>query len=138
VVERTLDVSHAVTHILPLLATGTTPASLRLGHDGNLSEISSRGRPQDCVPGKPELLPVNRLLTDLLLARNCLAGTLAGTCIRVGALTTDRKSTTMTHALVAADFDLALDVLRYVATQVAFDLHLGVDVTANADNFFIG
>jgi hypothetical protein len=46
----------------------------------------------------------------------------------VGALATDRQTLAVTDALEAPDLDLALDVVLDVATQVAFDREVLVDV----------
>ena len=56
----------------------------------------------------------------------------------MGALAVDGKSTTMTQALVTADLDLALDVLSDIATEITFDLHLGIDMTPNTNDLFVG
>jgi hypothetical protein len=39
----------------------------------------------------------------------------------VGALAPDRQAATMADSLIAADLDLALDVLLHLAAQVTFD-----------------
>ena len=47
--------------------------------------------------------------------------------VGVGALTADRKATTMTETLVAADLHLALDVLADLTTEVALDPQVSID-----------
>ena len=49
-----------------------------------------------------------------------LTRTLAGTCIRVGALTANGQATTMTQATVATDLHKAVDVLANFTMEVAF------------------
>ena len=44
----------------------------------------------------------------------------------------------MPDALVAADLDLALDVLRHIAAQVTFDREVGVDPATDAIDLFLG
>jgi hypothetical protein len=48
----------------------------------------------------------------------------------VGALSADRKATTVTEALVAADLHLALDVLADLASEIAFHLEVLLDIAA--------
>ena len=66
----------------------------------------------------------------LLLAADLLARTLAGTGVRVRALTANGQAATMTQAAVAADLHEALHVLRNLAMQVALDLEVLLDVVA--------
>ena len=56
----------------------------------------------------------------------------------MGALAADGQATAVADALVAADLDLALDVLGDVAAQVTFDLEVGVDVGAELGDLFLG
>jgi hypothetical protein len=50
-------------------------------------------------------------------------------------LSTNWKSLTVTNALKASDFDLALDVLLHIAAQVTFNGDVLVDPTTNAIHF---
>src|SRR5262245_51522609 len=68
------------------------------------------------------------LRLDLLLARDRLLRTLAGARVGVRALPVDRERPAVTDALVAPDLDLPLDVLRNLASEITFDLEVGVDV----------
>jgi hypothetical protein len=77
------------------------------------------------------------LLGDLLLACDRYALALTGTSVRVCSLAPDRKAATMPQALVATDLDLALDVLCDLATKVALDLVVRLDVLADAKNLSI-
>src|SRR5690606_25703474 len=63
-----------------------------------------------------------------------LARTLAGTCIGASALATQRKTTAMTQATVAAQIHQTLDRNADLATQVAFD-HVLADFGAEALDF---
>ena len=56
----------------------------------------------------------------------------------MGALSVHRQPAAVADALVAADLDLALDVLGDVAPQVTFDLEVGVDVGAQLGDLFLG
>src|SRR5690554_1924420 len=60
----------------------------------------------------------------LLLAGNGAARTLAGTCVRLGALTANGQAATVTQAAVATDIHEALDVQLDLAPQVTLDLVL--------------
>jgi small subunit ribosomal protein S13 len=68
------------------------------------------------------------LLLGLLLAGDGLLRTLAGTGVGLGALPVHRQAAAVPDALVATDLDLAADVLRDLASQVALDLEGRVDV----------
>jgi hypothetical protein len=46
----------------------------------------------------------------------------------VGALTAHGQTAAMADALIAADLDLAFDVLLDLTTQITFDLEVGLDV----------
>ena len=54
----------------------------------------------------------------------------------MGALSTDRQALAVPDALVAANLDLATDVLCDIATEVTFDGQLLVDVGAETVDFF--
>jgi hypothetical protein len=56
----------------------------------------------------------------------------------VGALSVDRKPTTVANALVTTDLHLATDVLLDIPPEVTFDLQFGADVVTEADDLFIG
>ena len=73
-----------------------------------------------------------------LLSSNGLLRALASASVRVGALTTDRKATTVTEALVRTNLHLALDVLAGLATQIAFDLQVLFDERTNLCDLGIG
>src|SRR5512132_4357139 len=77
------------------------------------------------------------LLRDLLLAGDRLLGALAGPRVRVRALTADRERTPVADPLVAADLDLALDVLRHLAAEIALDLEVAVDVLADLEDLVL-
>src|SRR5215207_1590689 len=78
------------------------------------------------------------LLRRLLLAGNGLLGALAGAGVGVGALAAHRQPPAVPDPLVAADLDLALDVLLDLAAQVALDLVVGVDPLPEADDLLLG
>src|SRR5829696_2989028 len=82
--------------------------------------------------------PVSLLLRGLLLAGNGLLGALAGAGVGVGALAAHRQPPAVPDPLVAADLDLALDVLLDLAAQVALDLVMRVDPVAEADDLLLG
>src|SRR5215213_99051 len=82
----------------------------------------------------PQLL----LLRGLLLAGDGLLGPLAGTGVGVGALAAHGQAPAVPDALVAADLDLALDVLLDLTAQVALDLVVGVDPLPEADDLLLG
>jgi hypothetical protein len=56
----------------------------------------------------------------------------------VRALTTNGKTLAMTNALEASDFDLALDVLLNIATEVTFNGDVCVYPRADAVDFILG
>jgi hypothetical protein len=78
------------------------------------------------------LLPV---LGDLLPACDRDTFALAGTRVRVGALTANGQSFAMTKSLVATNLDLPLDVLGDFATKIPFDRVVGIDELADAQDF---
>src|SRR5215211_4551139 len=78
------------------------------------------------------------LLRGLLLAGNGLLGALAGAGVGVGALAAHGQPPAVPGPLVAADLDLALDVLLDLPAQVAFDLVVGVDPVPEADDLLLG
>ena len=103
VVERRLDVSGAHGNVLTLGA----------------------------LDARTYLLLSHGLLTSLLLlAADLLARTLAGTSVRVRALTANGQAATMTQAAIATDLHEALHVLRNLAVQVALHLEILLDVVA--------
>jgi hypothetical protein len=53
----------------------------------------------------------------------------------VRSLTTNREAAAVSQPLIAADLDLALDVLGDVTTKIALDLVVGIDELANTQNF---
>jgi hypothetical protein len=61
---------------------------------------------------------------DFLLARDGTLGAFARASVGLGALATDRETSTMAKAAIAADVHEALDVALNLATQVAFDAKL--------------
>ena len=65
-------------------------------------------------------------------------GTLAGTSVGVGALTTDRQTLTVTQATVAADVHKALDVLGSLATKIALDEVLAIDSVTKLRDLILG
>src|SRR5437868_7631114 len=56
----------------------------------------------------------------LLLGDGSLARSLAGTCVGVRALSTDRQIAAMAISAIGTDFDETLDVHRNVLAQIAF------------------
>src|SRR5205823_5833276 len=62
---------------------------------------------------------------------------LAGACVGVGPLTTDRQPAAVADAFVAADLDLAPDVGLHLAAQVAFDAVVGLDPVAELDQVVV-
>ena len=92
----------AVGDVLALLLAGATAPRLGLGHP---------------------LLP-----HDLLLVGHGALRALAGPGVGVGSLAPHRQALAVPDALVRADLDLALDVLRDVTPQVALDPEVGIDV----------
>src|SRR5215217_5927670 len=58
--------------------------------------------------------------------------------VGVGALAAHRQPSAVPDPLVAADLDLALDVLLDLAAQVALDLVVGVDPLPQADDLLLG
>src|SRR6185369_8392894 len=116
VVERRVNVSNTVRNILADL----------LAH-------ALRGRIGRCFSHAVSLSNwVRRRAVCLLLQRSGrLARTLAGACIRAGALTTQRQAATVAEATIATQVHQALDVDRRFATQVTFDgelAHLFADL----------
>lgn len=78
------------------------------------------------------------LLRDLFLAGDRHPATLTCPGVCVSALPPYRKPPTMTHTLIGPDLDFALDVLRYVATEVTFDLKVLLEEPANPNDLIIG
>src|SRR5438874_10387206 len=78
------------------------------------------------------------LLPLLPLHADGLLGALAGPRVRVGALAPHRQAPAVPEALVAADLDLALDVLGHVPAEVALHLEVPVDVLADPDDLLLG
>jgi hypothetical protein len=56
----------------------------------------------------------------------------------MGALTADREALTVTDALVASDFDLALDIGLDISTQVTFNGQVFVHEHANLVDLVLG
>src|SRR6478752_6865708 len=84
------------------------------------------------------MLRCSLLPAGALLAGDRLLRTFAGARVRAGALPVDWKTLAVTQALVATDLHLALDVLRDLTAEVALDLHVLIDVGAEACNLFFG
>src|SRR5918994_452434 len=78
------------------------------------------------------------LPSGLLLAGDGLLRALAGAGIGLGALAVHRQTPAVPDALVAADLDLAADVLRHLAAQVALDPVVRLDVVAQPDQVLVG
>ena len=78
------------------------------------------------------------LLAGLLLTSNGLLGTLAGTGILLGVLTTNGQTTAMTNTTVAADFHQALDVQGNLTAEVAFHLQVLFDVITQLADLILG
>src|SRR5262249_39550454 len=78
------------------------------------------------------------LLAGLLLAGDCLFRGVAGARVGLGALPVHRQPAAVPDALVAADLDLAADILGDLAAEVAFDLVVGLDPVAEPRDVVIG
>src|SRR5215813_4340040 len=78
------------------------------------------------------------LLAGLLLAGNGLLRALAGARVGLGALPVHRQPAAVPDALVAADLDLAADILGDLAAEVAFDLVVGLDPVAEPRDVVVG
>src|SRR5690606_32126576 len=118
VVERRLDVGLAQRDVLLLLAARLARGGLGCSHESVL-----------LFPGR---------LAGLLLAGDGALRTLAGTGVGLGALTADRKTATVTEALVGADLDLAADVCGDLPAQVTLHLVVAFDVVAQCDELLVG
>src|SRR5947207_15796747 len=75
------------------------------------------------------------LSCHLLLGHSHSTRTFSGARICMSALPSDRKSSPMTQATVAADVHQAFDVHLYLLAQIAFDAALLIDDRSNAVNF---
>src|SRR5829696_9571513 len=118
VVERALDVGVPVGDVLLLLAPDLLDAGGRTSPGRHFWRL---------------LLP-----SGLLLAGDGLLRPLAGPRVGLGALAVHGQAAAVPDALVAADLDLAADVLRHLAAQVALDPVVGVDVVAQPDEVLVG
>ena len=79
------------------------------------------------------------LIPSLLLSSAYSAlGTLAGTSVLLGALTTNGQALTMTNTAIAADLDEALDVHGSLAPEVALYLYVVVDVLSELAHVILG
>src|SRR5205814_848742 len=78
------------------------------------------------------------LLPGALLAGNGLLRALARPRVGACALSVHGQPPAVPESLVASDLDLALDVGRDLAAEVALDLQVGVDVAAELRDLFIG
>ena len=67
------------------------------------------------------------LLRSLLLVSNSLLLSLTGTSIILGALTTNRKTITMTDSTIATNIHQSLDVQLDLATEITFYLEFSAD-----------
>src|SRR3954451_6591294 len=83
-------------------------------------------------------LAIALLPHSLLLVGNGALRALAGACVGVGALATDRQPLAVPNALQAPDLDLALDVGLHVAAQVALDREVLVDVVTDLVDLVLG
>ena len=81
---------------------------------------------------------ISGLLGRLFLARDGTLRALAGTRVVLGVLSADRQAATMTDAAVAADFHQTLDVHGNLAAEVAFHLHMVLDVFTKLADFVFG
>src|SRR5918992_2108838 len=74
----------------------------------------------------------------LLLAGHRSLGPLARPCVGVGALSVDGQAAPVPQPLIAANLDLALDVLVDRPAKVALDLIAVADPVAHAQHFLVG
>src|SRR5215207_9871422 len=118
VVERALDVGVPVGDVLLLLAPDLLDAGGRTS------------------PGRHVRRPL--LPSGLLLAGDGLLRPLAGPRVGLGALAVHGQAAAVPDALVATDLDLAADVLRHLAAQVALDPVVPVDVVPQRDQVLVG
>ena len=112
--------------------------------DGNDSVVESRFdmRSANCdvlalraLKTRANVLLSCHCLSLLLLAADLTLGTLAGTSVRVSALTANGQTTTMTKTTIATDFHEALDILRNFAVQVTFGGEVLLDIVAELGEF---
>ena len=120
VVEGSLDMGLAMRDVLTL-----PPANPRGPGGGSSSRLSLFCQRQS-------------LLLEFLLAGNGGFGAFASTSVGVGPLPAHRKAATMANALITADLDLPLDVLLNLATKVALDLEVLLDVSPNSGGLVLG
>src|SRR5262249_18369493 len=78
------------------------------------------------------------LLRCLLAAADGLLRALAGACVGLRPLTVHRPVAVVADTAVSADLGQALDRLRALAAQVAFDLVVRVDVLAELRDLLLG
>src|SRR5258708_5989996 len=90
-----------------------------------------RARPRVALRGGAKLL-------RLLPAAHGLLRALARACVRLRPLAVDRQAAAVPQAAVRADLGQALDRLRALAAQVAFDLEVRVDVLTELRDLFLG
>src|SRR5712691_3285372 len=93
-------------------------------------------RPGECA-GRGWGSQTSRFGSRLLAAADGLLRALARARIRLRALAVDRQTTAVTDAAVRADLAETLDCLRALASQVAFDLEVCVDVVAQLRDLLI-
>src|SRR6185295_13945790 len=73
-----------------------------------------------------------------LLAGDGLPRPLTGARVRVRALAADRQVSPVAHAAIAAEIDEPLDVLGDLATEVALDLEVRIDLATDLVHLVVG
>jgi hypothetical protein len=92
-------------------------------------------------PAKLRFLPSRLssvLLLGLLLAGDCLAGSLACAGVSVSSLPVHGQAPPVPQTLVATDVDLSLDILVYLSAKITFDPVVVADEIAQTHDFFVG
>ena len=94
--------------------------------------------PVPAAPRRPTGRSAPRLtqVLDALLPGNGLFGALAGTGVRLGALTADRKPLAVADPPIATDFTKTLNVLVDLAAQLTFNSVVVVEKNGQFGNFF--
>jgi hypothetical protein len=78
------------------------------------------------------------LLLGLLLAGDCLAGSLTCASVRVSPLSVHGQAPPVSQPLVATDVDLSFDILVYLSAEITFDPVVVADEIAQTNDLFVG